>query len=920
MIGRYLFLKQQLVSGFSTPLFLLLISLFAGSAVYAQASKDDKPETLGLDEGILDLNTHPLQLKVLKASQTVFSLVPKGEDGFDFTPSDRIEERNKDGFYHLGDLNLRLRTGENSEWEEYSTAAKRAPVKALQAKGDVLAAADLASTLPADIPLQVIRYWELSDGQLTLRFELQNKTDQPVEIGSLGIPMIFNNNHQGKTLEEAHVENVFYDPYIGQQAGYLQVTRLHGHGPVLLVVPYGETSFEAYNPLLDDPTPRNITFEGFHEWLAHSKAHAEGEWKDAEQWNTPTSIRLDPGESRSYGVKFIVADAIRNIEEQLITHERPVAVGVPGYVLPQDVNAKLFLNYKSGVASIKVEPEDALKVQEGEATRNGWKTYEINGQDWGRARLTITYEDGLRQSVHYKVIKPEEQVVADHGNFLTTAQWFEDENDPFDRHLSVISYDYEKMQQVREDSRVWIAGLSDEAGAGSWLSAMMKQLIQPNAAELEKLQKFVHQTMWGGIQYSEGEHRYGVRKSMFFYAPDSMPEGTYSPDVDYSTWAAWNPEEAASPGRSYNYPHVAAAHWVLYQLARNREGLVTEASWNWYLEHAYHTAMAMVEHAPHYAQYGQMEGTVFFLILLDLKSEGMTEMADALEETMRERADLWRSLEYPFGSEMPWDSTGQEEVYIWSLFFGYHEKADVTLNAILAYMPTVPHWGYNGSARRYWDFLYGGKLRRIERQLHHYGSGLNAIPVLTEFRNKPDDFYLLRVGHAGLMGSIANITQDGFGPAAFHSFPSTLDIDYYSGDYGPGFFGYAVNTATYITEHDEFGWLSFGGNLQNKADQIEVELTSGSRSRVYIAPIGLWLTLDAGKFKNVALNPATGKVSLTLDPADEHTPNAILRLQQPAAIEGVGVYAGSPSWEMTRGAYLIPLEKGEIQVQLQQAQ
>lgn len=919
MIGRYLFLKQQPVAGFSTPLFLLLISLFAGSAVYAQASKDDKPETLGLDEGVLDLDTDPLQLKILKASQTVFSLAPEGEDGFDFTPGDRIKERNKDGFYHLGDLNLRLRTEEDGEWKDFSTAAKRAPVKALQVKGDVLAAADLASTLPADIPLQVKRFWELSDGQLTLRFELQNNTDQPVEIGSLGIPMIFNNNHQGKTLEEAHVENVFYDPYIGQQAGYLQVTRLHGQGPVLLVVPYGETSFEAYNPLLDDPTPRNITFEGFHEWLAHSKAHAEEEWKDAEQWNTPTSVQLSPGESRSYGVKFIVTDAIRNIEEQLITHERPVAVGIPGYVLPQDVNARLFLNYKSEVRSIEVEPQGALKVQEGDSTKNGWKTYEINGQDWGRARLTITYEDGLQQSVHYKVIKPEEQVVADHGNFLTTAQWFEDKNDPFDRHLSVISYDYEKMQQVKEDSRAWIPGLSDEAGAGSWLSAMMKQLIQPNAEELEKLQQFVHQTMWGGIQYSEGEHKYGVRKSMFFYAPDSMPEGTYSPDVDYSTWAAWNPEEAASPGRSYNYPHVAAAHWVLYQLARNRQGLVTEESWDWYLQNAYHTAMAMVEHAPHYAQFGQMEGTVFFLILLDLKSEGMTEMADALEETMRERADLWRSLEYPFGSEMPWDSTGQEEVYIWSLFFGYHEKADVTLNAILAYMPTVPHWGYNGSARRYWDFLYGGKLKRIERQLHHYGSGLNAIPVLTEFRNKPDDFYLLRVGHGGLMGSIANITQDGFGPAAFHSFPSTLDIDYYSGDYGSGFFGYAVNTGTYITEHDEFGWLSFGGNLETKGDWVEVDLTSGSRSRAYLAPLGLWLTLDAGRFKNVALNAATGEVRLVLDPADEHTPNAILRLQQPAAIEGVGNYSGNPSWKMERGAYIIPLEEGLVQVQLEQA-
>lgn len=91
----------------------------------------------------------------------------------------------------------------------------------------------------------------------------------------------------------------------------------------------------------------------------------------------------------------------------------------------------------------------------------------------------------------------------------------------------------------------------------------------------------------------------------------------------------------------------------------------------------------------------------------------------------------------PFGSEMAWDSTGQEEVYAWTRHFGFRDKAEVTLNAILGYMPTVPHWGYNGNARRYWDFLYAGKVRRIERQIHHYGSGLNALPVLAAYRERP---------------------------------------------------------------------------------------------------------------------------------------------------------------------------------------
>lgn len=55
---------------------------------------------------------------------------------------------------------------------------------------------------------------------------------------------------------------------------------------------------------------------------------------------------------------------------------------------------------------------------------------------------------------------------------------------------------------------------------------------------------------------------------------------------------------------------------------------------------------------------------------------------------------------------MAWDSTGQEGVYAWSKQFGDDTTAINSLNSILAYQPLIPHWGYNGNARRYWfEFL-----------------------------------------------------------------------------------------------------------------------------------------------------------------------------------------------------------------------
>src|SRR3546814_556491 len=182
-----------------------------------------------------------------------------------------------------------------------------------------------------------------------------------------------------------------------------------------------------------------------------------------------------------------------------------------------------------------------------------------------------------------------------------------------------------------------------------------------------------------------------------------------------------------------------------------------------------------------------MEGDVFVDILKDLKREGMTAQAAEMEALMKKRADHWRTLEYPFGSEMPWDSTGQPEVYAWMRYFGFAPQAEATREVILGYDPTIPSWAYNGNARRYWDFLYGGKYARIERQIHHYGSALNAVPLFDAFRRDPADLPLLRGAYGGMMGGINNIDQEGFSSAAFHSWTEIMKWNHYNGAYVLGF-------------------------------------------------------------------------------------------------------------------------------------
>lgn len=820
-----------------------------------------------------------VELTLDPASGTARSITA---DGFDFAPSDRHAKRAGDGFFHTGDLRYAV-PGADGAWRWFSTAARRTEGRGLPLADGEIAAEDISASAGPDAPLRIVRRWSRDGDDLVLRWELTNPTDAPIELGGLGLPLSFNNLLTDRTLAEVHTTCSFADPYVGLDAGYVQVTRLQGAGPALVVMPEGRTPFAAWQTL-SEPMPLSQTFEGTYEWLVHTRALAETDWQAARPWNEPSSQTLAPGQTHRFGLRLVAVSGIRHIERTLRARGQPLVVGVPGYVLPQGQDGTLFVGHAAALREVSVEPAGALDIERVPHATPGWERLRLRAQGFGRARLTLVYADGLRQTVHYHRTLPAAQVVDRLGQFLYSKQWFESADDPFGRSPSIISYDREANAPVLQDVRVWIAGLGDEAGSGSWLAAALKQQVLPERGEVAKFERFVDGVLWGGLQLKDGPDRHGVRKSLFFHDPTGLPQVTYRADLDWSTWASWKPQEARSVGRAYNYPHVVAAYLAMYRVARHTRALAQRHPWDWYLRQAVDTTRFAFSRKPDgarrvaYADMGLMAGTVFGELLDELQREGWQDEARAVDALLRERADAWSRQAYPFGSEMAWDSTGQEEVYGLSRRYGHDAQALVALNAVLGYMPTVPHWGWNGNARRYWDFLYGGKLQRIERQIHHYGSGLNAIPVLAHFRAHPDDFHLLRVGHGGTMGALSNIDEQGFASAAFHANPDTLKWDAYSGDYGPNFYGHAYNAGTYIVDHPAFGWLAFGGNLRETADRVEVTPLDALRRRVFIAPLGLWLTLDAGRFEKLTLDRRNGRVRLLLSrSADE--PRALLRME-----------------------------------------
>ena len=209
---------------------------------------------------------------------------------------------------------------------------------------------------------------------------------------------------------------------------------------------------------------------------------------------------------------------------------------------------------------------------------------------------------------------------------------------------------------------------------------------------------------------------------------------------------------------------------------------------------------------------------------------------------------------------------------------------------------------------------------RIERQIHHYGSGLNALPLMSQFESDPTDIYLLRVAFGGLSGPLTNIDEGGFASASFHSFADTLAWDAYSGDYGSNFVGHALNSGAYLIKHPDFGWQVFGGSVTSKQDAstVEVQVLDSVRRKVFIAPIAAKFMLDAGAFDSFTFNTETNEVTLTILPAPKGVANAAPaargRILVESTVSGSPVLKPSTDLDVDAGAYTVPFTDGSATI------
>lgn len=634
-------------------------------------------------------------------------------------------------------------------------------------------------------------------------------------------------------------------------------------------------------------------------------------------WNMPTSFFLNSKSSRVVGLRFFTASGPRAVEDRLTAFGRPTIVGIPGFVVPQGEKIKLLIKSTSAPSIASVSPANIV-FDAVQTISAGF--YSITGtaqsSSPGQSRITINFANGEVATAHANVLPAFAAQMDNLGNHRFTNSWFTNTSDYFRRAPGILTYDNSLKKQDVDDSRAWVAGMSDEAGTGAYVSAAAKQLGRPNKSEVQKLEAFATQTIFGKLQISKPGSTYGaVKKSLFYYDPSLEGKGIYDPSVDHS--GTWQAAEANRLDRSYNYPHPTVVYWVLYRLARNYNGLTT-VPWTWYLDRAYDTIMGMQNNAGlnAYSQFGLMEDTYFQMVLLDLSREGTTNAtlasrANDVKAFMKQRADIWNGETYPYASEFPWDNTAQEGVYFWTSYFGYYDKAKATIETLMAIMASVPNWGYSGTGRDLWDFLYSAKSgpgARIERIIHHYKGAQSALPLVNQFQAYPSDIKMLRAGYGGVLGPLTSIGFDGFGSTGFHTRSDYLGWDPLSGDNGVTIALHALSTrAVAVNDPSLGGWAGFGFAITQSGTTVNMRPYDSFRQRIFIAENALYMELDAGHFTNVAYDTSSKKVTLTFDKNDGYTQNARIRWTTSASTSSSGQYKPQGTFKTERECAVIPL-------------
>ncbi len=695
------------------------------------------------------------------------------------------------------------------------------------------------------------------DQSLQLEIDIENTTGRILEIGEFGIPLTINDNYSSVRTQNPytnqvddyevlyederlkvgeqkviHEERVTGHHFAGGHSSYTLVQRLLGDPPYLLVHPTGDTPYECLYRW------QSGGGRGGGRGRATVLAFYSRAVQNNRGWRTPwvnghTSLLLQPGQKKRFSLRFAFIDSYDAVRREIAGQGNLGLRILPSMVVPEDT--PVFVEIQS-----RHDPEleflsDNITVRD--KRRVGDRTLvTLAFRGRGQKSLKLTYDGGKWTNLHFYCIEDLERLIKARSRFIVQRQFYENPQDPFNRHHMFLPFDHRIGSIFSDSENVWEVGGNDEYGFSEPLYLAEKNIYYPDLEEIATLEAYVADCL---RKYIQDQETFALRASLYW--KERLPS---------SPWGHWTEERSKETYRTYNYPHVANVYHALYRIGKLYGWTKRETPLE-YLRLAYKTGVKWFQTGP-WRHVGVMGGSNVLNILADLKAEGLDAEYKELLEQVEECNRIFVETPYPYSSELFVDQTAHEHVYFFTRYFGNIEKASKTLQVIQA---------LRGGDQPVW-FRYGNDNRGD--MAGWYTTSLNSRPLLTGYEETGNPEMLLK-GYAGIMSVMANLLPDGMGFGHYVSSPGVQAFDPPKTlDNGIGMYGFFKAAKSYVFQDQSFGTIGAGCDVQVAGSRVTARPRDGLRKRLRFMESRVDLEAEKGEIISATADTSGRYVALEM--------------------------------------------------------
>ncbi|HEY3383531.1 MAG TPA: DUF5695 domain-containing protein [Vicinamibacterales bacterium] len=710
-----------------------------------------------------------------------------------------------------------------------------------------------ASELGAPSDLAVTERFDLEADALDWTITLANRTDRPVEIADLGVPLPFAERTPGRG--EIYTRKLLRHSLIAGHGSWVYWQRSNGVGPYLVMTPVGQTKFE-----YQDNTGGGASGLGYTPYI-HAKVASAGALAAGGNWRLPlTSLTIAPNASVIYAFRFKWARDFAGVRDVLYNEGKFDTSVVPGMVVPSDLAAIFALRTKNSIEAIEAEHPSATTIDALGERPGGAKVFRVRFSKPGENVLRVRYGRGQWTTLEFFVTEPLETVIRKRAAFLVShhqhadpAKWYVGVYSDWDQKNETL-----RSPEDRDSLSAWLTDANDDAGNARPAFIASKNVFFPEPKEIASLELYVSKYLWGGMQMTDREkYPYAI------YGIPNWKANRSSPDPGRNGQAhVW---------RIYDYPHIVLLYYRMYQIAKFYPDKIQHLDAATYLERAYRTAVAYwtvpLEVEKWSADAVGTMNEAFIPELIDaLQREGKVEWAGTLRGYWEGKVDRFvNRTPNLYGSEFAFDSTGFESTGAFARYAVTRQASDfrarVTAEAALKFMNL--QLLLNMSDRGWLETTYfqlGSDYRGNLSYLLSYMSQMGGWSILDyglHFAADPTDY--LRLGYASALSSWALVNSGTEASGYGYWFPSRNN----DGATGGGFMGDAFGRgwigkemgrgawhysaeedvgycaalrthATIVTLDPVFGEVAYGGDLTRDGKRVKVVSRDGLRVRFHI--------------------------------------------------------------------------------------